>query len=84
MQLKGKKLQFSCDTQSCRGRRLLEGLLPGESCKRQSFTGGNNHCLSDDMENITVLFLNFHASVFLKPIVLLGVFLFALLRGKLK
>lgn len=58
----------------CRGRRLLEGLISGESCKGQSFTGGNNHCLSDDMEDITVLFLNFHVSVFLKPSVFLGFF----------
>lgn len=70
MQLEEKNCSSLVILSHCRGRRLLEGLLSGEPCKRQSFTGGNNHCLSDDMEDITMLFLNFHASVFLKPFVL--------------
>lgn len=57
---------------------MVEGFLSGESCKRQSFTGGNNHCLSDDMEDITVLFLNFHASVLLELLILLGFFFYLL------
>lgn len=82
MQLKEKYCTSPVIPSHCRGRKLLEGLLSRESCKGQSFTGGNNHCLSDDMEDIAMLFLNFHASVFLKALVLLG--LFALFRGKLK
>lgn len=48
----------------------------------QNFTGGNNNCFSDDIEKITMLFLNLHVSVFRKALILLG-FLFALLRGNL-
>lgn len=73
MQLEEKKKCSSIVIPShCRGKRRLEGLLSGESCNRQSFTGGNNHCLSDDTEDITMLFLNFYGFVFLKPFVLLG------------
>lgn len=62
---------------------MLEGLLSGESYKRQNFTGGSNNRFSDYIEKITELFLNLHVSVFQKALVLLGFLWLFFLRGTL-
>lgn len=80
MHLKEKSCSSLLIPSHCRGRRLLEGLLSGESYKRQNFTGGNNNCFSDDIKKIAVFFLNLHVSVFWKALVLLGFFVCSLKR----